>query len=188
MGCRPFRLDMWDFRAISLHGLLGARPGRHERRRRLLACRGAQPSGPCDATDCSVLAPRPRSANAAGIQRAWGVIGWCFGVSSLTSILRSGEKRWRGGNRKEGGALWILEGFHLLQFLSLFLVDLFHNRDPPTTVLRRCLLSTTRRAAQQAGFCSFALKRHHGLPRTSTRAGRAGRAGNCSGMSHPHPD
>lgn len=103
MGCRPFRLDMWDFRAISLHGLLGARPGRHERRRRLLACRGTQPSGPCDATDCSVLAPRPRSANAAGIQRAWGVIGWCFSVSSLTSILRSGEKRWRGGNRKEGG-------------------------------------------------------------------------------------
>lgn len=88
---------------------------------------------------------RQCSRNSACLGGDW-LVFWCVIFDQHFAIGREKVARWK---LEGGGALWILEGFHLLQFLSLFLVDLFHNRDPPTTVLRRCLLSTTRRAAQQ---------------------------------------
>lgn len=168
-----------------MHGLRGARPGRHERRRRLLACREASRLGlrRDGLPSAHTTAPqRQCSRNSACLGARGGdwLVFWCVIFDQHSAIGREKVARWKS---EGGGALWILEGFHLLQFLTPFLVDLFHNRDPPATVLR-CLLSTTRRAAQQG----FALDRHHGLPRTSTRAGRAGRAGNRPSMSHPHPD
>lgn len=190
MGCRPFRLDMWDFRAISL---LGARPGRHERRRRLLACRGTQPSQPSGPAtrriaQCSHHVPaapmQQESSKLGGSGGDW-LVFWCVIFDQHFAIGREKGGAVEIGTSYEGGhcGFWRVFIFSCSCHCSSLICFTTGIRQQRFCVHGFPSFHDTT-CGTAAGFCT----RHHGLPREPRTSTRASRGGNCPGMSHPRPD